>query len=79
MASERDTALRPSRRHRPPQPPSMRDLLASCAAATAVSTPPRLHDETDRDRAYEGADCVAHAEPGARADEARPPTRRDAA
>jgi hypothetical protein len=35
-----------------PQPPpyavgaavSMRDLLASCAAATAISTPPRLPD-----------------------------------
>ncbi|MBT2507101.1 hypothetical protein J7I98_14630 [Streptomyces sp. ISL-98] len=28
-----------------PQPVSMRDLLASCAAASAVSTPPREPDE----------------------------------
>ncbi|MFG3658155.1 hypothetical protein [Streptomyces sp. NPDC047706] len=26
---------------RPPAGPSMRDLLASCAAAAAISTPPR--------------------------------------
>ncbi|MEU5973548.1 hypothetical protein [Streptomyces sp. NPDC047315] len=26
---------------REPRPPSMRDLLAACAAAKAVSTPPR--------------------------------------
>ncbi|MEU5162368.1 hypothetical protein AB0G74_22560 [Streptomyces sp. NPDC020875] len=85
MASERDTALRPSRRHRPPQPPSMRDLLASCAAATAVSTPPRLHDETghdhtyDHERDYDGTGGAAHAEPGTRADGNRPPVHRDAA
>ncbi|MGW1889412.1 hypothetical protein ACWCP6_04020 [Streptomyces sp. NPDC002004] len=37
-ASERDT-----RQHAAPKPsgPSMSDLLASCAAASAVSTPPR--------------------------------------
>lgn len=31
--------------------PSMRDLLASCAAANAVSTPPRAADaETEREK-----------------------------
>ena len=36
----------PPRPSRPlaPAPVSMRDLLASCAAAEAVSTPPRLPD-----------------------------------
>ncbi|MFE0423426.1 hypothetical protein [Streptomyces sp. NPDC058953] len=64
-ASERDTAPRPPRRHRPPQPPSMRDLLASCAAATAVSTPPRIRDDR--------ADASAETGDG------HPPARRDAA
>ncbi|MBT2492520.1 hypothetical protein J7E96_29235 [Streptomyces sp. ISL-96] len=36
-ASERDAQ----------EPVSMRDLLASCAAATAVSTPPREPDVAD--------------------------------
>ncbi|WP_167546455.1 hypothetical protein [Streptomyces flavidovirens] len=31
----------PASENEAPQPLSMRDLLASCAAATAVSTPPR--------------------------------------
>ncbi|MER5854303.1 hypothetical protein ABT131_01495 [Streptomyces sp900105245] len=37
------TAHRPAEQSRPAVPAgmSMRDLLASCAAATAVSTPPR--------------------------------------
>ncbi|GGR23800.1 hypothetical protein ACH4U6_18945 [Streptomyces netropsis] len=40
------------------RPPSMRDLLASCAAADAVSTPPKApgvdadsEDEAERDAA----------------------------
>ncbi|MEU5280547.1 hypothetical protein AB0G87_29525 [Streptomyces asoensis] len=42
-------------RKRPPRPHplagvSMRDLLASCAAAEAVSTPPRLPDPSLKDR-----------------------------
>ncbi|MFI8486991.1 hypothetical protein [Streptomyces rubrogriseus] len=39
---------RPS--HQPPAPAgvSMRDLLASCAAATAVSTPPRAPEPEAR-------------------------------
>ncbi|MEU8808534.1 hypothetical protein ACN6K5_002395 [Streptomyces violaceoruber] len=37
-------------RHLPPAPAgvSMRDLLASCAAATAVSTPPRAPEPEAR-------------------------------
>ena len=37
-------------RHLPPAPAgvSMRDLLASCAAATAVSTPPRAPEPETR-------------------------------
>ncbi|MDX3576614.1 MULTISPECIES: hypothetical protein [unclassified Streptomyces] len=35
---------RPSRPLAPAPAVSMRDLLASCAAAEAVSTPPRLPD-----------------------------------
>ncbi|GAA2940593.1 hypothetical protein [Streptomyces enissocaesilis] len=35
----------PASEHEAPQPLSMRDLLASCAAATAVSTPPREPQE----------------------------------
>ncbi|MEW2050362.1 hypothetical protein OHS71_16810 [Streptomyces sp. NBC_00377] len=34
----------------PPAGVSMRDLLASCAAAEAVSTPPRLPDPALTDR-----------------------------
>ncbi|MFD8191453.1 hypothetical protein [Streptomyces wuyuanensis] len=42
-ASERETQSRPKPSPRPsPAAFSMRDLLASCAAASAVSTPP--HD-----------------------------------
>ncbi|MCP3819915.1 hypothetical protein NLX86_17975 [Streptomyces sp. A3M-1-3] len=40
-----------ARSHARPQPPSvvsMRDLLASCAAATAVSTPPREPEQGQR-------------------------------
>ncbi|WP_229871606.1 hypothetical protein [Streptomyces longisporoflavus] len=45
-ASERDARTRPCALPRPTEPSrpsgiSMRDLLASCAAASAVSTPPR--------------------------------------
>ncbi|MGW2085480.1 hypothetical protein [Streptomyces sp. NPDC001880] len=32
-------------------PPSMKELLAACAAATAVSTPPQSADEGDGDAA----------------------------
>ncbi|MFJ8030895.1 hypothetical protein [Streptomyces sp. NPDC096032] len=40
------TAHRPAEQSRPAVPAgmSMRDLLASCAAAAAVSTPPRAPD-----------------------------------
>ncbi|MEU6482864.1 hypothetical protein [Streptomyces sp. NPDC046887] len=34
---------------------SMRDLLASCAAASAVSTPPRLLRENPEEAAGDGA------------------------
>ncbi|MET9516081.1 hypothetical protein [Streptomyces sp. NPDC002994] len=44
-ASERDA----------PEPVSMRDLLASCAAATAVSTPPR---EQPQEHEHEVAEPV---------------------
>ncbi|MFC4503096.1 MULTISPECIES: hypothetical protein [Streptomyces] len=42
----------------PPRPftlagASMRDLLASCAAAETVSTPPRLPDRLDAERSVE--------------------------
>ncbi|MEU3187279.1 hypothetical protein ABZ707_24210 [Streptomyces sp. NPDC006923] len=42
-ASEREKRTESSASSRPPSPSalSMRDLLASCAAAAAVSTPPR--------------------------------------
>ncbi|MFD9393443.1 hypothetical protein ACFWBB_22765 [Streptomyces sp. NPDC060000] len=45
-------------KNRPPRPHtlagvSMRDLLASCAAAEAVSTPPRLPDPALEDRPVE--------------------------
>ncbi|MEU2259521.1 hypothetical protein ABZ557_04415 [Streptomyces sp. NPDC019645] len=41
-ASEHETQSRPKPSPRPsPAAFSMRDLLASCAAASAVSTPPR--------------------------------------
>lgn len=40
-----------------PQPLSMRDLLASCAAATAVSTPPRdAQDPEAREDGENGED-----------------------
>ncbi|MET9511365.1 hypothetical protein ABZX62_23350 [Streptomyces flavidovirens] len=37
----------PASENEAPQPLSMRDLLASCAAATAVSTPPREQPQED--------------------------------
>jgi hypothetical protein len=37
---------------------SMRDLLASCAAATAVSTPPRLPDPQPARRPAEHRDAA---------------------
>ncbi len=37
----------PASEHEATQPLSMRDLLASCAAATAVSTPPREPQECE--------------------------------
>ncbi|MFI2452204.1 hypothetical protein QRN89_20930 [Streptomyces chengbuensis] len=40
-ASENETQSRPKPSPRPSPAFSMRDLLASCAAASAVSTPPR--------------------------------------
>ncbi|QDY78568.1 hypothetical protein [Streptomyces qinzhouensis] len=45
---------------RRPQPPAMRDLLASCAAAAAVSTPPH-----GREDAVAPADGETGAETGA--------------
>ncbi|MEV6394172.1 hypothetical protein AB0M39_05205 [Streptomyces sp. NPDC051907] len=47
-ASERET--RPRQQQLPPQPSvlSMRELLASCAAASAVSTPPRDEQPAER-------------------------------
>ncbi|MER6994628.1 hypothetical protein [Streptomyces sp. NPDC000410] len=43
---EEQPQSRPRPRHRAPSPSafSMRDLLASCAAASEVSTPPRERD-----------------------------------
>ncbi|WP_328905344.1 hypothetical protein OG230_21565 [Streptomyces sp. NBC_00234] len=56
---------------RPSAAVSMKDLLASCAAATAVSTPPRERDEhPGEDGREEGTD--REERPG-------PPARRDAA
>ncbi|MFE3326157.1 hypothetical protein [Streptomyces sp. NPDC059176] len=49
-ASEREAPSRPQSQSRPQSAFSMSDLLASCAAASAVSTPPR---ERDRDVAAE--------------------------
>ncbi|MEU6013160.1 hypothetical protein ABZ826_03605 [Streptomyces sp. NPDC047515] len=50
-------------------PPSMRDLLSACAAATAVSTPPA--PSTDQDRATavptDDAETDPDAEPAASA------------
>ncbi|MEU6708394.1 hypothetical protein [Streptomyces wuyuanensis] len=44
-ASEHETQSRPKPTPRPPTAAfSMRDLLASCAAASAVSTPPHDRD-----------------------------------
>lgn len=40
----------PASEHEAPQPVSMRDLLASCAAATAVSTPPQEPQEPQQER-----------------------------
>ncbi|MGW8888285.1 hypothetical protein [Streptomyces sp. NPDC055749] len=54
---------------RPSSAVSMKDLLASCAAASAVSTPPRERDEQEGD-GEEGTD--REERPG-------PPARRDAA
>ncbi|MFI1398839.1 hypothetical protein [Streptomyces sp. NPDC020681] len=51
-ASERETQPRQeSARPMPPAPSalSMRDLLASCAAASAVSTPPRDEHAGERE------------------------------
>ncbi|GHA58643.1 hypothetical protein ACFYO6_31765 [Streptomyces anthocyanicus] len=60
-------------RHLPPAPAgvSMRDLLASCAAATAVSTPPRapepeargpVRDQQDRQSQQGQQDRQSHRE-----------------
>ncbi|MFJ8646187.1 hypothetical protein ACIRNI_08680 [Streptomyces sp. NPDC093546] len=46
---------------------SMRDLLASCAAANAVSTPPRAEDEAASD---DGADAAAPDEDAVSSDAA---------
>ena len=43
-ATERSVAQRAETLPREAPRVSMRDLLASCAAATAISTPPRLPD-----------------------------------
>ncbi|MGW7362312.1 hypothetical protein ACWGI8_02540 [Streptomyces sp. NPDC054841] len=43
-ASEREAQPRPKPQTPSPSAFSMSDLLASCAAATAVSTPPRRRD-----------------------------------
>ncbi|MGW1881126.1 hypothetical protein [Streptomyces sp. NPDC001970] len=43
-ASEREAQPQSQSRPRRPSAFSMRDLLASCAAASAVSTPPRERD-----------------------------------
>lgn len=43
-ASEREAQSRPQSQTRPQSAFSMRELLASCAAANAVSTPPRERD-----------------------------------
>ncbi|KOG88474.1 hypothetical protein [Streptomyces varsoviensis] len=49
--------------------PSMSDLLASCAAASAVSTPPTAPEaagpRTDEGSAPAGTDCPAEAGPHA--------------
>ncbi|MFB8213664.1 hypothetical protein [Streptomyces anulatus] len=58
------TPERPAQPRPTPSAPSMRDLLASCAAATAVSTPPN-----DGGREPEAADRGVIP----------PPARRDAA
>lgn len=42
-------------------PPSMRDLLSACAAATAVSTPPA--PSADQDTAVPAGDAETDAEP----------------
>ncbi|AZK96004.1 MULTISPECIES: hypothetical protein [Streptomyces] len=75
-ASERASVLRR------PQPPSMRDLLASCAAAAVVSTPPSAREDAAEAAAPAGTEPDSE-----RSDErgsgyaTRPPTRlrRDAA
>ncbi|MFJ8231679.1 hypothetical protein ACIQ9E_17240 [Streptomyces sp. NPDC094448] len=56
-ASERASVLRW------PQPPSMRDLLASCAAAAAVSTPPSAR-ENAAEAAAAGPGAESEAERG---------------
>ncbi|WP_069171134.1 hypothetical protein [Streptomyces griseus] len=50
----------------PPSPSAvtMRDLLASCAAATAVSTPPRDADHQDLDEDGREDDGRAHPAAG---------------
>ncbi|MGW2561058.1 hypothetical protein ACWCXB_17775 [Streptomyces sp. NPDC001514] len=51
-ASEREA--QPQSRPRSPSAFSMRDLLASCAAASAVSTPPRQRDAEKAESAEAG-------------------------
>ncbi|MEU4131858.1 hypothetical protein [Streptomyces wuyuanensis] len=58
-ASERETQSRPKPSPRPsPAAFSMRDLLASCAAASAVSTPPH-----DRGGAAPAGEATEEQEP----------------
>ncbi|MEU0128570.1 MULTISPECIES: hypothetical protein [unclassified Streptomyces] len=59
-APEREVQPQSPQQETPPvSAVSMKDLLASCAAATAVSTPPRDEDEDDeRSRPAEGLDAA---------------------
>ena len=61
---------------------SMKDLLASCAAATAVSTPPREENAEEAADDLDGLDDLEDAGDGTRLGRrttTRPPARRDAA